>query len=130
MVPGELLALLETLKLPVEVPAAMGEKATFRVAFWPGVRTSPADTPLVEKRLDEVLMLEIVTLEFPVFESVTLRVPEPPIATLPKLRFVEFALNSEVAGTPVPLTLTVAGALEALVITETTPETLPVLFGE
>ena len=130
IVTGEFLALLLAVMLAVIDPAVSGENVTFIVAFCPGARISPVDTPLVVNWLEEVLTLETITLEFPAFVRVTLKLPLPPMLTLPKFRLVGLALSREVAATPVALTLTEAAELDALLITETPPETLPVVFGE
>jgi hypothetical protein len=49
MLTGEFVALLETLTMPVALPALLGAKVTFNVAVCPGVRINPEDTPLVPK---------------------------------------------------------------------------------
>lgn len=48
IVAGELVALLTTVTLPGELPAATGEKVASSVADCPGARIKPAETPLTE----------------------------------------------------------------------------------
>lgn len=43
---GELVALLATVTLPDRLPAVVGVNVSSSVADCPGVRTSPAETPL------------------------------------------------------------------------------------
>jgi len=48
IVAGEFVALLATVTLPGELPAAEGENVASRVADCPGARISPPETPLAE----------------------------------------------------------------------------------
>jgi len=130
MMVGEFVASLATMMLPVTVPATVGLKVTFNVVFCPGARIIPGETPLAVNPAPEILTLEIDTLEFPALVNVIPMTLLPPRTTLPKLRLAELAFRSEVAATPVPLTLTLAGDFEALLMTETAPEILPNCFGE
>jgi hypothetical protein len=130
IIAGELVALLAMVKLSVKFPAADGVKVTIRVAFCPGARISPVETPLVVNLASETFTLEMETVEFPALLSATLSVLLLPIATFPKFKLEELTFKSDVAATPDPLTATVAGELVALLMTETVPETLPVAVGE
>ena len=130
MMAGELVALLATEMLPVMFPATVGLKVTFNVEFCPGARVIPGETPLAVNPAPEMLTLEIDTLEFPALVSVIPMTLLLPSTTLPKLRVAELAFRSEVAATPIPLTVTLAGEFEALLMTETAPEILPNFFGE
>jgi hypothetical protein len=127
---GELVALLAMVTLSVKVPAADGVNVTISVAFCPGARASPAETPLVVNLASETFTLEMETVEFPALLSATLSVLLLPIATFPKIKLEELTFKSDVAATPDPLTATVPGELVALLMTETVPETLPVTAGE
>jgi hypothetical protein len=57
-------------------------------------------------------------------------VPLVPMATLPKLRLDALELRSVEAGTAVPLTVTVPGVVDTLLITDTALDNAPVAFGE
>jgi hypothetical protein len=48
IVAGEFVALLATVTLPDELPAARGENVASNVADCPGARINPAETPLTE----------------------------------------------------------------------------------
>jgi hypothetical protein len=130
MVAGEFVALLATVTLPARLPGAAGENVTFNVANCPGVRIKPAETPLTLKLGPARLTLEIVTFELPVFESVTLMVLFAPVDTDPKLRLAELAFSRVAAATAVPLSATLDGEPDALLITETVPEAAPTVLGE
>jgi hypothetical protein len=71
MASGELVALLATETLPDALPAADGENVAVKVAVCPGVRISPEETPETLNPAPEIVTLEIVTVEFPAFVSVT-----------------------------------------------------------
>src|SRR5437879_2132977 len=74
IVAGELVALLATVTVPVTLPVDVGAKVTFKAADCPAARTVLEETLLELKPPPEVLTPEIVTLELPVFLSVTPRV--------------------------------------------------------
>jgi len=130
IVAGEFVALLAIVTPPIRFPEAVGENVTSSVALCPGMRTRPAETPPVDKVGLVRLTLEMVTLELPVFESATPRVLLAPAVTFPKLRVVGLALRRLVAATAVPLTVTLAGELDALLTTDTVPDTAPTVLGE
>jgi hypothetical protein len=130
IVAGEFVALLAIVRLPARFPAVVGENVTSNVAVCPGVRIRPAETPLAVTPMPVRLTLEMVTLELPVFESVTPWVLLAPVVTFPKLRLVGLALRRVAAVTAVPLTVTLAGELDALLMTETVPDAAPTVLGE
>jgi hypothetical protein len=129
MTSGELVALLVTVMLPAKLPAADGEKVTSSAACCPGVRIKPAEIPLAANFAPAMLTPEMVTLEFPALVSVTLNMLLAPAVIFPKLKLVALALSRAAAATPVPLMETVLGVLEALLMTDTSPATAPVVFG-
>ena len=96
-VAGEFVALLLAVTLPVMLPVAEGAKLTLKVAFCPGVRTVPVETPLTLKPAPDTLTPEIATLELPEFVRVTGRVLLVPVFTFPKFKFVGLALSRYVA---------------------------------
>ena len=71
MVAGELVALLTTETLPVTLATTVGAKRTVRVVFCPAAKVSGRVKPLALKPAPERFTCEIVTLEFPLFNSVT-----------------------------------------------------------
>src|SRR5215472_4995554 len=111
MVAGEFVALLATDTLPVAFPAVEGAKPTFKVAFCPGLRTVPAETPLSLKPAPEMVTPEIVTFELPEFVRVNVRELVLPVLTLPKFKLVGLALSRYVAAA---LTVRVAAVLVTL----------------
>ncbi len=94
------------------------------------MRIRPAETPLTVKLGPERLTLDIVTFELPAFDSVTLTVPLAPADTFPKLRLEALELSRAADATAEPLTATLTGEPEALLITESIPESEPTVFGE
>ena len=130
MIAGEFDALLATVMLPVKLPAAKGEKVTLSAVLCPGVRTRPADTPLVVNIGLELATLEIVTLELPALVSETASAPLAPTETLPKLKVGAPLSSSEVAAIPVPLTGTVVSEFAESLTMDTVPETAAADFGE
>ena len=107
---GELVASLVAVTLPVRIPVTTGAKAAFSVAVCPGARIVPAGTPLAMKPAPETLTFEIVTLELPVFLSVTPRMLLVPESKFPKLKLVALTLSRWVAG----FTVSVAALLVTL----------------
>ena len=130
MVLGEPLALLVTVTVPVSEPAAVGENRTLKVRFCPAVRVTGVPAPLRVKPAPASVMLDMVTLEFPVLVTVTLSVEEDPAFTFPNARLL--VLNESVceAATPVPLNAMVAGELGALLTIDTEPLAEPADVGE
>jgi hypothetical protein len=80
---GEFAALLATNTLPVTEPAAVGAKFILNVALCPAVKLSGAVIPLAVKPAPEVLISEMLTLEFPVLVSVTVLLLLLPTFTFP-----------------------------------------------
>ena len=91
MVAGEFVALLTTETLPVTLPAAVGANVTLRVAAWLAARVSGRVKPLPLNPAPETFTCEMVTLELPLFVSVTVCVLLVPTNTLPKLKLVGLA---------------------------------------
>ena len=130
MMTGEFAALLVTLTLPPMVPDRGEENVTSSVACCPGARIKPEDNPLAANFPPATLIWAMVTLAFPAFIRSTLSVFAVPAETFPKFKLGVLASRSVRALTPVPLTITVLGALEALLITETVPVMAPTVLGE
>lgn len=93
MLAGEFVALLATLTVPETAPAVVGLNMTVKVAVSFGA-TVTAPMALAVKPVPLVVTPEIVTLEFPLFVSVT---PSELLAftlTLPKLRLPGLGASS------------------------------------
>jgi len=129
IVAGEFVALLATKTLPVGFPAAVGAKATFSVADWPGVNVVLPLTPFALYPLPVVVTPEIVTLEFPLLVKVTFSEPLLPTFTFPKLKLVGLAPKSRVAVIPVPLKEMAGGELGALLTSDMEPVVLLAAVG-
>jgi hypothetical protein len=110
MVSGELVALLATVTLPVELPAVAGLNVAVTVAVCPGLSMSPLETPVVLNPAPAIVTFEIVIVEVPALVSVTSWLPLLAIFTLPKLKLVELEFSISVAG----VTVSVAALLVAL----------------
>jgi hypothetical protein len=96
MVSGEFVALLATETLPVTFPVPAGAKVAVKVAACPGARMVPEETPVALNPAPETVTLEIVTLEFPAFVSVTVLATSLDTFTLPKLKEDELGFRSRV----------------------------------
>lgn len=83
--------MLATVTLPPIRPAIVGANVIFRVAVWLGVNIVPA-TPLALNPAGAVALV-IVTVEFPVFVSVTFNELLLPSLTLLKFKLDGFALS-------------------------------------
>jgi hypothetical protein len=68
---GELVALLVMEMLPVSLAAALGSNETLNVAVWFGLSVAPETTPDALNPVPVTLTLEMVTLDLPLFWSVT-----------------------------------------------------------
>jgi hypothetical protein len=109
MMAGELVAVLAVVMIPARFPAAAGANVTSNIAFCPGARIIPAETPCIVKPATELLNAEMDTLEFPALVIVIPKTLLPPRATFPRVKLDKLTFKTEVLETPVPLTVTVAG---------------------
>jgi hypothetical protein len=75
------------------------------------------------------VILETVTLAFPEFVTVTLKLDVLPVFTLPNARLVVLKDRVCVAAIPVPLRAISAGVLGALLTTDTLPLEAPAALG-
>jgi len=121
---GELAALLTTVMLPVRLPVAMGANATLKEVDWPAARLKGSAIPVVLKPAPLSVICEMETLEFPVFESVTLCVALVPVVRLPKLSDVGDAESWRIVEMPVPASGTTRGEFGVLLINVMLPEKL------
>ena len=75
------------------------------------------------------VIIEICTLELPVFVTVSLCVADVPVFTFPKPILVELKERVCVCATPVPVSATVAVGFGALLAILTVPDRLPAVVG-
>lgn len=71
----------------------------------------------------------MVTFEFPTFVRFTVKALAFPITTLPKFKLGTLAERTAVDAIPIPLSETVLGVLEALLMIETLAANVPAAFG-
>jgi len=83
---GELAALLTTEAVPVSVPAVVGAKTTPNDVVCPAASVKGSEMVVGLNPVPVMPILEMVTLELPVLERVTVCVAEVPSVRLPKLR--------------------------------------------
>jgi hypothetical protein len=103
-VAGEFTALLATETVPVKLLTLVGENAIDNIAVCPAASVEGGAVPVVLNPLPETVIWAMLRLEFPVFVSVTVWVPLPPTATLPKLKLLGVAESWRVRGAmPVPV---------------------------
>jgi hypothetical protein len=110
--------------LPLTAPADGGLNETLKLALWPDVSVTGAVIPLRVNPLPLIPTFEIVTLDPPVFVTVSDKVCLAPTCTLPKLRLVGFDPKAPCA-TPVPDIGIVSVGFEALDVTVMFPLALP-----
>ena len=130
IVVGEPVALLVTVTLPVSPPAAVGEKTTPKLRRCPAESVTGAPAPLRVNPAPLSVMLEMVTLLFPLFVTVTVCVDDAPEFTLPNARLVLLKESVCDAATPVPVSAIEVGELGALLTIVTAPLTAPADAGE
>jgi hypothetical protein len=126
MVWGLVLALSVMVMLPEILPVVVGVKVTLMVQLPPAA--PPVPQLLVWEKLAEAAILAIVS--FPPVLLVSLTTLTALLvftAWLPKLRLV--GASRTVGVVPVPVVVTVWGLLEALSVTTTVPESVPVFVG-
>jgi hypothetical protein len=122
---GLLLAVSDTLSVPVRVPTTVGVKVTLIVHFLPA--PSEVVQVLVCAKSPATDMPKIVTAALKLLVSVTeMGLLVVPTVRLEKLRLVEERLTGS---TPVPVMLMVCGLLLALSVRITDPVTAPVAVG-
>jgi hypothetical protein len=126
---GESAALLVIVTFPLTLPVVFGAKITFKTADWPAAIVAPESPPLTLNPVPLTVIPDTVTLELPVFFTVTPRSLLPPSASLPKFRLER---DNEIFLTvvaPVPLKLMVNVGSLLLFLMTMLPVTLPVRVG-
>ena len=119
---GELAALLTTVMLPARLPVVAGENPTRKDVDWPAARLKGSPIPALVNPAPLSVICEIETLEFPVFEIVTVCVALVPAVTLPKLNDAGETESWRFVEMPVPASGTTIGEFGALLISVTLPE--------
>ena len=110
--------------LPARLPVEAGANVTLKDVDWPAARLSGSAMEEVEKPAPLALICEMDTLEFPVFEIVTLCEVLLPVARLPKLSEVGDAESCRMDVIPVPPNVTTSGEFGVLLISVMLPEKL------
>jgi hypothetical protein len=77
--------------VPLTEPAAEGAKVVVKVTLWPGFKLVGRVSPVIVKLALLTLACEIVTVDPPVFVSVSGKEALLPACTLPKPRLAGFA---------------------------------------
>jgi hypothetical protein len=78
------LSAVDTARVPLAVPAAVGAKITVNVALWFAERVIGKLSPLAEKPMPLMFTAEIVTADAPVLVNVSERLVLLLVCTLPK----------------------------------------------
>ena len=104
---GEFVALLAMLMFPVTLPVTCGANSTFNIADWPAAMVAPAKPLLTLNPLPLTLIEDTVTLELPLFVTVTPTVLITFSSSLPKFRLLLDSDRLRVVVLPVPLRLIV-----------------------
>ena len=126
---GEFEASLVTVIEPVTLPAVVGRNVAVNVAVPPGFTVAGVVIPLAVNPVPAAVMLEILTAVFPEFVSTTCLGTLVPVATVPKLTLVGFAVSWPTAAFAVPLRAIVRVELEASLLTVIAPVSLPAVVG-
>jgi len=113
---------------PLAAPAEVGANETLKLALCPEVSVTGAVIPVMLNPEPLTPTAEMVTLDPPVFVTVSDRVCLLPTITLPKLRLVGFDPNAP-ADTPVPVSPIVNVGFEPSEVIVTAPLTLPAVCG-
>jgi hypothetical protein len=124
---GEPVALLVMVMAPVALPVVAGAKVAVKGEDWPAANVSGRVSPLRLKPVPVAEAAVTVTLAVPVFVRVTVCGLLLPTVTLPKFTLAGETESCSV--TPAPLSATVVGVLEALLVIATLPVALPLEVG-
>lgn len=127
MVSGEFGALLTIEIVPVALPPVVGANCAVKEVPCPAANVFGVASPLRLNPAPEVVAWEIVKLAEPLFVTVTVCDPVPPVATEPKA--TTEGLAPICPCTPVPDSETAAGEPGALLTIETLPVAAPATVG-
>jgi hypothetical protein len=124
---GEPGALSVKVMLPVAAPFAVGVNCVLKDRLCPPVNVVGRESPLIPKPVPATVARFIVTLEFPLFVSLTLCVPLCPTITFPNVK-ADGAIVKP-ACVPVPVIEIAIGELEASLKIVRLPVIAPVDVG-
>lgn len=113
--------------LPAAAPLAVGANCALKVRLCPAVNVVGSESPVIPKPFPATVARLIVTLEFPLFVSLTLCVPLCPKITFPNVT-ADGAIVKP-ACVPVPVIEIASGELDASLNTVRLPFTAPVDVG-
>lgn len=114
--------------LPLPLPADCGEYVTVKFVLCPAARFMGAEIPLSAKPVPLIATCEIVTVEPPVFVTVSDNGSLLPTCTVPKLKLAGFALNAP-TDAPTPASVMVKVGFGASEVIVTLPLAAPVVCG-
>jgi len=126
---GEFVALLVIVTLPERLPVVVGSNVTLKEVDCPAASVSGSAEAVAVNPAPLSLICEMVTLELPVFATVTLCVALVPVVRLPKLREVGLAVSCRTEDVPVPVSGTTSDELDELFTNVKLPVTLPAVAG-
>jgi len=126
---GEFDASDTTERLPLAAPALAGAKVAVNVTLWFGVSVRGRVNPLMEKTAPVKFACEMVTVDPPVFVSVSDRLLLPPTWMLPNERLVGVAVSAPCV-TPVPESGMLKLGFEPFEVMVTLPLPAPLVVGE
>jgi hypothetical protein len=122
IVSGELAALLTTVILPARLPVVVGANATRKEVDCPPARLKGSPSAALLNPAPLSVICEMETLEFPVFEIVTVRTALVPVVRLPKLSDAGDAESWRFVEMPVPASGTTSEEFGALLMSVMLPE--------
>jgi hypothetical protein len=129
IVPGEPVAVLVTVTVPLSLPEELGLKITLNVILCPAVRVTGVPAPLSVNPAPLSVICETITLALPELVTVTFCVDDDPVFTFPKPTVVVLKVSAWVAATPLPLRATTAGEFGALLTMVKLPLAAPADAG-
>ncbi len=127
--PGEFVALLATVMLPVSLPATTGANCAVTVTDWPGVSVTEDVEEVMLKPVPDAVTEEMRTLEVPVFVNVALSWLVLPSVTLPKAKLAGLTDSNCVEVVPVPESARLSGESVALLTSAIEPAMAPDVVG-
>jgi hypothetical protein len=110
---------------PFTAPPVVGANVTVKTADWPADRIVPFEIPLALNPVPITVTPEIVTLEFPLLETVVINELLLPSITFPNTKLEGFAPTDSVVACPVPDISIISGEGAPLVVNAIEPFTVP-----
>jgi hypothetical protein len=125
----ESVAVLVTAIVPDAAPAVVGANCAVNVALWPAAIVNGAVKPVTLKPAPVAAIWLTVAAALPEFVNVTVCVPLPETATLPKATVPGFAVSVEFCATALPAIVIVCGEPAALSVKVMLPDDAPEAVG-